>query len=62
MCIDFRDLNKACPKDDFSLPYIDVIVDSIVSSAMYSFMDGFLRYNQILIAVMDKIKTAFIIK
>ena len=28
MCVDFRDLNKACPKDDFSLPHIDVIVDS----------------------------------
>ena len=41
MCVDFRDLNKACPKDDFPLPYIDVIVDSTTSSAMYSFMDGF---------------------
>ena len=41
MCVDFRDLNKACPKDDFSLPHIDVIVDSAASSAMYSFMDGF---------------------
>ena len=60
MCVDFRDLNKACPKDDFSLPHIDVIVDSATSSAMYSFMDGFSGYNQIMMAVMDKIKTAFI--
>ena len=60
MCVDFRDLNKACPKDDFPLPHIDVIVDSAASSAMYSFMDGFLGYNQIMMAVMDKIKTAFI--
>ena len=60
MCVDFRDLNKACPKDDFSLPHIDVIVDRKASSAMYSFMDGFLGYNQIMMAVMDKIKTAFI--
>ena len=59
MCIDFRDLNKACPKDDFPLPHIDVIVDSAASSAMYSFMDGFSGYNQIMMAVMDKIKTAF---
>ena len=58
MCVDLRDLNKACPKNDFSLPHIDVIVDS----AMYSFMDGFLGYNQIMMAVMDKIKTAFIIE
>ena len=60
MCIDFRDLNKACPKDDFSLPHIDVIIDSATSSAMYSFMDGFLGYNQIMMVIMDKIKTAFI--
>ena len=60
LCIDFKDLNKACPKDDFSLPYIDVIVDSAISSAMSSFMNGFSRYNQIMMAVMDKIKTAFI--
>ena len=60
MCVDFRDLNKACPKDDFPLAHIDVIVDSEASSAMYSFMDGFSRYNQIMMAVMDKIKTTFI--
>ena len=60
MCVDFRDLNKACPKDDFPLPHIDVIVDSVASSAMYSFMDGFSGYNQIMMVVMDKIKIAFI--
>ena len=60
MCVDFRDLNKACPKDDFPLPHIDVIVVSATSSATYSFMDGFSGYNQIMMAVMDKIKTAFI--
>ena len=58
--VDFRDLNKACRKDDFPLPHIDVIVGSASSSAIYSFMDGFSGYNQIMIAVMDKIKTAFI--
>ena len=60
MYVDFRDLNKACPKDDFPLPHIDVIVDSAASSVMYSFMDGFSGYNQIMMAVMDKIKTASI--
>ena len=60
MCVVFRDLNKACPKDDFPLPHIDVIVDSAASSAMYSFMYGFSGYNPIMMAVMDKIKTAFI--
>ena len=42
MCVDFRDLNKAFPKDDFPLPRIDVLVDSTVGSALMSFMDGFL--------------------
>ena len=60
MFVDFRDLKKAYPKDNFSLPHIDVIVDSATSSAMYSFMDGFSGYNQIMMAVIDKIKTTFI--
>ena len=59
MCVDYRDLNKACPKDDFPLPHIDTLVDSAASSAMYSFMDGFSGYNQIMMAVIDKMKTSF---
>ena len=41
MFVDFRDLNKACPKDDFPLPHIDVLVDNITGSALMSFMDDF---------------------
>ena len=37
-CVDFRDLNKACPKDDFPPPHIDVLVDNITGSALMSFM------------------------
>jgi hypothetical protein len=44
-CVDFKDLNKASPKDDFSLPHIDVLVDSAAKSSTYSFMDGFSGYN-----------------
>ena len=43
MCVDFRDLNKACPKNDFPLSHIDVLVDNIASSGLMSFMDGFSR-------------------
>ena len=43
-CVDFRDLNRACPKDDFPLPHIDVLVDNTGGSALISFMDGFLWY------------------
>ena len=42
MCVDFRDLNKACPKDDFTLPHIDVLVDNTAGSALMSFMEDFL--------------------
>ncbi|RVW84684.1 Transposon Tf2-2 polyprotein [Vitis vinifera] len=41
VCVDFRDLNKASPKDDFPLPHIDMLVDSTVGHPMLSFMDGF---------------------
>ena len=59
MCVDYRDLNKACLNDDFPLPHIDTLVDSAAASAMYSFMDGFAGYNQIMMAVIDKLKTSF---
>jgi len=62
MCVDFRDLNKACPKDDFPLPHIDFLVDNTASSALMSFIDGFLRYNQIKMAPKDMTKTTFTIE
>ena len=43
VCVDFHDLNKASPKDDFPLPHIDMLVDSTVGHSMLSFMDGFSR-------------------
>ena len=45
VCVDFRDLNKASPKDDFPLPHIDMLVDSTAEHPMLSFMDGFSGYN-----------------
>ncbi|RVW67072.1 Transposon Ty3-I Gag-Pol polyprotein [Vitis vinifera] len=60
VCVDFRDLNKASPKDDFPLPHIDLLVDSTAGHSMLSFMDGFSGYNQILMAPEDMEKTAFI--
>ena len=48
MCVDFTDLNKACPKDSFSLPRIDQLVDSIAGHKLLTFMDAFSGYNQIL--------------
>ena len=47
LCIDFTDINKACPKDSFPLPRIDLIVDATVGHELLSFMDAFSGYNQI---------------
>lgn len=58
-CTNFRDLNKACPKYDFPLPNIDMIVDMTVGHTMISVMDGFFGYNQIKIAPEDQHKIAF---
>ena len=59
MCVDFRELNKACPTDDFPLLYIVALVDNTMGSALMSFMDGFLGYNQIKMAPKDMTKTTF---
>ena len=58
-CVDFRNPNKACPKDEFPLPNIDLLVDSTAWSSMFSFMDGYSGYNQICMAAKDAEKTAF---
>ena len=53
VCVDFRDLNKANPKDDFPLQHIDMLVDSTAGHSMLSFMDGFFGYSKILMAPED---------
>ena len=57
--MDFRNLNKACPKDEFPLPNIDLLIDSAAGSSMFSFMDGYNGYNQIRMAAKNAKKTAF---
>ena len=60
ICIDFRDLNRACPKDKFPTPYINQIIDNCAGSVIFFFMDGFSSYNQIEVLPSDQHKTAFI--
>ena len=60
ICIDFCDLNQACPKDDFSLPHIDLLIDNTAGYEMLSFIDRFSGYNQIRLAEEDQDKTSFI--
>ena len=45
MCINFTDLNKACPKDNYPFPRVDVLVDSTAQHHLLSFMDAFSGYN-----------------
>jgi len=59
MCVDFRDLNKACPKDLYPLPNIDALVDSASGCKMLSFLDAFSGYNQIKMHPRDESKRAF---
>ena len=60
ICVDYTDLNKACPKDSFPLPKIDQLVDATSGHKLLSFMDAFLGYNQIQMALEDEEHTAFI--
>ncbi|XP_068498312.1 uncharacterized protein [Phaseolus vulgaris] len=59
MCVDFTDLNKACPKDSYPLPSIDALVDSASGCKMLSFLDAFSGYNQIKMHPRDESKMAF---
>ena len=61
MCVDFTDLNRACPKDPFPIPRIDQLVDATVGHPRMSFLDVFQRYHQIPLALDDPEKTAFVI-
>ena len=59
MCVDYINLNRASPKDDFPLSHIDVLVDNTAQYKIFSFMDGFYGYNQINMAPEDIEKTTF---
>ena len=60
MCVDFTDLNRACPKDSYPLPRIDTLVDSTARHELLSFMDAFLGYNQIKMKEEGQEKTSFV--
>jgi len=46
VCIDFRDLNIACSKDEFSLPITNFMIDNMYGFEIMSFMDGFSGYKK----------------
>ncbi|GAU21317.1 hypothetical protein TSUD_372110 [Trifolium subterraneum] len=59
MCVDFTDLNKACPKDPYPLPNIDRLIDGASGYKTLSFMDAYFGYNQIKMHPMDAQHTTF---
>ena len=60
VCVDYTDINEACPKDSFPLPRIDQIVDASTRHGMLSFLDAFLGYHQIPMHPSEAEKIAFI--
>ena len=60
VCVDFTDLNKACPKDPFPMPRIDQLVDATVGHPQISFLDAFQGYHQTSLALEDQEKIAFV--
>ncbi|XP_055960075.1 uncharacterized protein LOC130014946 [Mercurialis annua] len=59
ICIDFRYLNEATPKDIYAIPIADTLIDASANHSLLSFMDCFAGYNQIMVAKDDISKTAF---
>ncbi|WJX72773.1 hypothetical protein P8452_56616 [Trifolium repens] len=59
VCIDFRDLNNATPKDEYAMPVAEMLIDSATNFEFLSMLDGYSGYNQIFIAEEDVSKTAF---
>jgi hypothetical protein len=59
ICVDFKNLNRATPKDKYPMPVSDLLVDSASGNKVISFLDGNAYYNQIFMAKEDVSKTAF---
>ena len=59
MCIDYRKLNDVTRNDHFPLPFIDQVLERVLSHHFYSFLDGYCRYFQIEIDIEDQKKTTF---
>jgi hypothetical protein len=57
--VDFRDLNRATPKDEYPMPIAETLINATAGNKILSFMDGNVSYNQIFMALEDIHKTAF---
>jgi hypothetical protein len=59
ICVDFRNLNRATPNDEYPMPIADLLIDSVSGKKVISFLDGNVGYNQIFMAKVDVCKTVF---
>jgi hypothetical protein len=57
--VDFKDFNRATPKDEYSMPVVETLINAAAGNKILSFMDGNVSYNQIFMAPEDIHKTAF---
>jgi hypothetical protein len=57
LCIDFRNLNTACTRDNYPLPKMETLLQRVTGSGMISMLDGFSGYNQIRLKEEDRHKT-----
>jgi hypothetical protein len=60
VCIDFKNLNRACLKYNYPLPNMDHLLETVTGSKMISMLDGFSSYNQVAVAMKDHHKTVFV--
>ena len=59
LCVDFRNLNRASDKDNYPVPPMEKLLQMVSGSELFSSLDGFSGYNQVLVAEEDKLKTTF---
>jgi hypothetical protein len=59
ICVDFWNLNKVTPKDEYPMPRADELINRASGHRVISFLDGNAEYNQIFMADKDIFKTAF---
>jgi hypothetical protein len=59
--VEFWRLNVATKKDPYPLPFIEEVLNKVTSHKVYSFLDGFSSYHQIMITFENKYNTTFII-
>ena len=62
LCVDFQNLNRNLDKDNYPVPPMEQILQMVSSSELFSLLDGFLGYNQVLMAEQDRLKTMFQMK